>query len=330
MKIKILLVLLLGTMACFTASAQKVSMQFRQVKLAKVFDDITRQTGLTVAYSRPTVDPDRVVTIEADNTELSEVLGRLFSGTNVAFEIGEKKIYLKEKDATDATQQKGNVTVSGVVVDENGEPVIGASIVAKGTTLGVITNLDGEYTLANVPENAEINISFIGYKTLTFKAKDKALAKVTLQEDTEMLDEVVVVGYGVQRKRDVTTSISSMKASELTVPVSSVDQALVGKMTGVQVTQPSGMPGGGLSIKVRGSGSITAGTDPLYVVDGFPMSSEAGSGTGQNVSPLSTINMNDIESIEVLKDASAAAIYGSRGANGVVIITTKRVKKVKT
>lgn len=329
MKIKILLVLLLSTMACFTASAQKVSMQFRQVKLAKVFDDITRQTGLTVAYSRPTVDPDRVVTIEADNTELSEVLGRLFSGTNVAFEIGEKKIYLKEKDATDATQQKGNVTVSGVVVDENGEPVIGASIAAKGTTLGVITNLDGEYTLANVPENAEINISFIGYKTLTFKAKDKALAKVTLQEDTEMLDEVVVVGYGVQRKRDVTTSISSLKASELTVPVSSVDQALVGKMTGVQVTQPSGMPGGGLSIKVRGSGSITAGTDPLYVVDGFPMSSEAGSGTGQNVSPLSTINMNDIESIEVLKDASAAAIYGSRGANGVVIITTKKGKEGK-
>ena len=215
------------------------------------------------------------------------------------------------------------------ILDENGEPVIGASVAIQGTTLGSITNIDGEYTLANVPENAEVTISFIGYQTLTFKANDRALQNVTLKEDSEMLDEVVVVGYGVQRKRDVTTSISSMKASELAVPVSSVDQALVGKMTGVQVSQPNGIPGGGLSIKVRGSGSITAGTEPLYVVDGFPMSGEAGNGTGQNVSPLSSINMNDIESIEVLKDASAAAIYGSRGANGVVIITTKQGKEGK-
>lgn len=329
MKHKILLVLFLSFMACFTANAQKVTLQFRQVKLAKVFEAITQQTGLTVAYSRPTVDPDRVVSIEADKEELSDVLTQLLKGTNVTFEIGEKKIYLKEKPTSDVQQNRKVKTISGIIVDDKGEPVIGASIAVQGTTLGTITNLDGEYTLANVPENAEVTISFIGYQTLTFKANDKALQNVTLKEDSEMLDEVVVVGYGVQRKRDVTTSISSMKASELAVPVSSVDQALVGKMTGVQVSQPNGIPGGGLSIKVRGSGSITAGTEPLYVVDGFPMSGEAGNGTGQNVSPLSSINMNDIESIEVLKDASAAAIYGSRGANGVVIITTKQGKEGK-
>ena len=331
MRIRFLLALLCFSLASgYSAYAQKVTINLQNVKLEKVFDAITKQTGLSVAYSRPTVNPDQNVSIIATNEELSDVLKRLFAGTNVAFEIGEEKIYLKDgKTSSNGSQQVKTKNVSGVIVDTNGEPVIGASVLVKGTTNGTITDMDGKFTINDVPENSTLDISYIGYKTLTLKATDKNLSRLVLHEDTEVLDEVVVVGYGVQRKRDVTTSISSMKASELAVPVSSVDQAIVGKMTGVQVTQPSGMPGGGFTIKVRGSGSITAGTEPLYVVDGFPMSSEAGSGTGQNVSPLSTINMNDIESIEVLKDASAAAIYGSRGANGVVIITTKKGKEGK-
>lgn len=179
MKHKILLVLLLGLMVSFTASAQKVTLQFRQVKLAKVFDAITQQTGLTVAYSRPTVDPDRIVTIEANKEELSQVLTQLMKGTNVTFEIGEKKIYLKEKPTSDVQQSRKVKTISGTIVDDKGEPVIGASIAVQGTTLGTITNLDGEYTLANVPENSEVTVSFIGYKTLTFKANDKSLSKIT-------------------------------------------------------------------------------------------------------------------------------------------------------
>lgn len=331
MRIRFLLALLCFSLASgYSAYAQKVTINLQNVKLEKVFDAITKQTGLSVAYSRPTVNPDQNVSISATNEELSDVLKRLFAGTNVAFEIGEEKIYLKDgKTSSNGSQQVKTKNVSGVIVDTNGEPVIGASVLVKGTTNGTITDMDGKFTINDVPENSTLDISYIGYKTMTLKATDKNLSRLVLHEDTEVLDEVVVVGYGVQRKRDVTTSISSMKASELAVPVSSVDQAIVGKMTGVQVTQPSGMPGGGFTIKVRGSGSITAGTEPLYVVDGFPMSSEAGSGTGQNVSPLSTINMNDIESIEVLKDASAAAIYGSRGANGVVIITTKKGKEGK-
>ena len=331
MRIRFLLALLCFSLASgYLAYAQKVTINLQNVKLEKVFDAITKQTGLSVAYSRPTVNPDQNVSISATNEELSDVLKRLFAGTNVAFEIGEEKIYLKDgKTSSNGSQQVKTKNVSGVIVDTNGEPVIGASVLVKGTTNGTITDMDGKFTINDVPENSTLDISYIGYKTMTLKATDKNLSRLVLHEDTEVLDEVVVVGYGVQRKRDVTTSISSMKASELAVPVSSVDQAIVGKMTGVQVTQPSGMPGGGFTIKVRGSGSITAGTEPLYVVDGFPMSSEAGSGTGQNVSPLSTINMNDIESIEVLKDASAAAIYGSRGANGVVIITTKKGKEGK-
>ena len=291
MKHKILLVLFLSFMTCFTVSAQKVTMQFRQVKLAKVFDAITQQTGLTVAYSRPTVNPDRIVTIEAKDEELSNVLSKLFTGTNVAFEIGEKKIYLKEKAALDATQPNGKIRkISGVIVDEKGESVIGASVAVQGTTLGTITNVDGEYTLADVPESAEITISFIGYKTLVFKANDKALSRITLKEDSEILDEVVVIGYGSMNKRDVTTSIARVGGEELKdMPVTGFDQALVGKMAGVQITQTTGKPNGGTTIRVRGTGSITAGADPLYVVDGVPLERAS--------SALETVDMNDVESI---------------------------------
>lgn len=179
MKHKILLVLLLGFMTCLTVSAQKVTLQFRQVKLTKVFDVITQQTGLTVAYSRPTVDPDRIVTIEAKDEELSNVLSKLFTGTNVAFEIGEKKIYLKEKNTSDSTLQNGKVkTISGIIIDEKGESVIGASVMVKGTSIGTITDIDGHYSLPNVPLNSTVNISYIGYKSVELKANDKALARI--------------------------------------------------------------------------------------------------------------------------------------------------------
>ena len=231
MKHKILLVLLLSSMACITATAQKVSMDFRQVKLAKVFDAITQQTGLTVAYSRPTVNPDKLVTVRADEEELAHVLDRLLAGMGVTYEISGKKVYLKAKAASEATHQSGKVKkISGVIVDEKGEPVIGASIAVKGTSLGTITNVDGEYTLMGVPEKAEVVISFIGYKTRTFSAGDKALANITLKEDSELLEEVVVVGYGVQKKSDVSTSISSVKAEDIAkTSASDFRQALAGK-----------------------------------------------------------------------------------------------------
>lgn len=328
---KIFLVLFFCVVTAFTASAQKVTINLKQVKLERVFDAITQQTGLTVAYSRPTVNPDRIVSIQTDHEELSSVLTRLFSGSNIDFEISKKKIYLKDKSSLESSQSGGGRTkkISGKILDDKGEPVIGASILVQGSNNGTISDINGNYSLADVPESGTLIISYIGYKTLNLPAQGKDLAKIVLQEDTKMIDEVVVVGYGVQRKRDVTTSIASMRASDLDVPVSSLDQAMTGKLAGVQVSQPSGTPGGGVSIKVRGTGSITAGTEPLYVIDGFPMSDEAENGTGMTVNPLSSIDMNDIESIEVLKDASAAAIYGSRGSNGVIIITTKQGKAGK-
>lgn len=323
MKHKILLVLFLSFMACFTVNAQKVTLQFRQVKLAKVFEAITQQTGLTVAYSRPIVNPDRVVSIEANKEELSDVLTQLLKGMNVAFEIGETKIYLKEKTVSE-TPQKGErlITISGIIVDEKGEMIIGASIAVQGTTLGTITNADGEYSLANVPENSQITISFIGYQSISLPANAKALGKIVMKEDNELLDEVVVVGYGTQSKARVTGSIASLKKEQIKdMPVTSFEQAIAGQMPGVQVMQQSGTPGSGSSIKVRGASSITAGTNPLIVIDGFPM-------TTSNTATL--LNPEDIESIEVLKDASSAAIYGSRGANSVIVVTTKKGKEGKT
>lgn len=323
-----LFLLFLLSLGSLSVNAQTVSKVFKEQTLKTVLKEIESQTGLSIIYQKDEINENKKVNATFENTPVVEALSSILD-KSLEVNLKNKMIVISLKKQMPGDDKTKVRSINGKILDENGEPVIGASVAIQGTTLGSITNIDGEYTLANVPENAEVTISFIGYQTLTFKANDKALQNVTLKEDSEMLDEVVVVGYGVQRKRDVTTSISSMKASELAVPVSSVDQALVGKMTGVQVSQPNGIPGGGLSIKVRGSGSITAGTEPLYVVDGFPMSGEAGNGTGQNVSPLSSINMNDIESIEVLKDASAAAIYGSRGANGVVIITTKQGKEGK-
>lgn len=242
---------------------------------------------------------------------------------NVAFEIGETKIYLKEKTVSE-TPQKGErlITISGIIVDEKGEMIIGASIAVQGTTLGTITNADGEYSLANVPENSQITISFIGYQSISLPANAKALGKIVMKEDNELLDEVVVVGYGTQSKARVTGSIASLKKEQIKdMPVTSFEQAIAGQMPGVQVMQQSGTPGSGSSIKVRGASSITAGTNPLIVIDGFPM-------TTSNTATL--LNPEDIESIEVLKDASSAAIYGSRGANGVIVVTTKKGKEGKT
>lgn len=322
-----LALLSLFAMGGLTIQAQSVTKEFKATPLNSVLKEVEKQTGFSIMYNNDDLNGSHTVTYTFKDASIEEVLKAVLP-KNLEFKLQNKMIVISRKDSQN-TQQKPVKNITGVIVNAKGEPVIGANVVVKGTTNGVITDIDGNYTLNDVPADAVISISYIGYQPQEFKANSKTLAKVVLTEDSEMLDEVVVVGYGVQRKRDVTTAISSMKASELAVPVSSVDQAIVGKMTGVQVTQPNGIPGGGFTIKVRGSGSITAGTDPLYVVDGFPMSSDAGSGTGQNVSPLSTINMNDIESIEVLKDASAAAIYGSRGANGVVIITTKKGKEGK-
>jgi TonB-dependent starch-binding outer membrane protein SusC len=222
-------------------------------------------------------------------------------------------------------------TIKGTVLDGDGQPVPGATVVVKGTSEFVISDATGAFTVTSKRELPfSLLISSIGFKQQElqiYEVTDEP-AEVTLQIDN-VLDEVVVVGYGTQKRSDLTGSISSVSSSVLKQPISSVDRALQGAVTGVQVTQTSGQPGGGSSIRIRGGSSIQGGNEPLYVIDGFPVyntSATAGVSSGSEVNPLASLNPSDIESIDILKDASATAIYGSRGANGVVIITTKKGK----
>ncbi len=210
--------------------------------------------------------------------------------------------------------QQNQITVTGVVKDANGEPITGAAVVVKGTTNGTITDIDGKYSIS-VPEGSMLSFSFVGFKTHEVRA-NKTTLNVVMQEEAIGLDEVVAIGYGYVKKRDLTGAVSSVSADDMVMggTVSNAAQALQGKTAGVQVQQTSKAPGGSISVRVRGSNSISSTNEPLYVVDGFP------STEGLNINP------NDIESMQILKDASATAIYGARGANGVVLITTKRGK----
>jgi len=215
-------------------------------------------------------------------------------------------------------------TVTGTVTSANeDEPIPGVNVIVKGTDRGTVTDIDGNYSVS-ASSNDALNFSYIGYESIEVPVGSRSVIDVSLQEDVQQLEEIVVTGYGSQVRRDVTGAISTVKGEDLAeVPVASFDQALQGRAAGVQVSQGSGVPGSGVRIQVRGTSSISAGTEPLYVVDGFPVTMETRAG----VNPLAMINPNDIESIEVLKDAQAAAIYGSRGANGVILITTKKGEK---
>lgn len=213
------------------------------------------------------------------------------------------------------TQQ--NKKVSGVVYDTNGDPAIGANVIVKGTTNGTITDMDGKYTL-EVPANAILQISYIGYNTQEIPVGNKTTINVNLKEDTQALDEVVVVAYGTQKARSVTGAMSKLDASELSdMPVSQIGEKLQGKFSGVQINQANGEPNGGLVIRVRGAASINGGNEPLVVIDGFP-----------TTSGLASISPDEIENITVLKDAASASLYGSRAANGVILVTTKSTKGV--
>jgi len=227
--------------------------------------------------------------------------------------------YAAETDASDARSmvvQQQTKQITGVVKDQTGEAVIGANVSVKGTTNGTITNYDGEFSL-NVPEGATLQISYIGYLSQEIRIGNQTIINIVLQEDTQTLDEVVVVGYGVQKKSDVTGSVTSVSKDRLSkLPVTNVLQAVQGAAAGVTITQTSSIPGDAPDALVRGRNSINANSGPYVVVDGIPISKSGGN--------LNDINPNDIESMEILKDASATAIYGTNGANGVILITTKR------
>lgn len=217
-----------------------------------------------------------------------------------------------------------DLTIKGKITDNSGAELPGVNVTVKGTQKGIVSDAEGKYQLSGVPAKATLVFSFIGYLKQEIEANNRTVIDVVLEADVKSINEVVVVGYGTQRKIETTGSIASVKSSDLVqTPVANVAQGLQARVSGIQISQNSGSPGGNVSVRIRGTNSINGTSEPLYVVDGIQISNGGGI---NDVSPLSTINPNDIESVEVLKDASASAIYGARAANGVVLITTKRGK----
>ena len=304
------------------AQAQKektVTLNVQNETVENVFVQLGKQTGLKFFYDQNVVNTAPRIAVKVKNSPLQTVLDKITEQTNLFFNRDNNTISVgKQKIGNDVPKSKTR-TIKGTVVDETGESVIGATVMVKGTTNGVTTNLDGNYTLNDVPDGATILISYIGYQTIELKSGSKELAKITLKENSELLDEVVVLGYGNIRRSDVTGSIASVSSESISkVASASVADALAGKMAGVQITTTDGALDAEISIRVRGGGSITQDNSPLFLVDGFP------------VDDLSGIPPTDIESIDVLKEASMTAVYGARGANGVVIVTTKNPKMGKT
>lgn len=298
----------------------QITVDIKNKPIKDALKEVENKSSFKFFYNNDLKGLDKIVTLKTTNENIDTTLKQLFAGSEINYQKQDNQIILLVAKNSPDNKKK----ITGVIKDERGEAIIGASVKVKGGSLGTVTDVDGKFTL-DIPQGATLVVSYIGFTTREIRVGDRTSFDIVLGEDNKLLDEVVVVGYGVQRKRDVTTSISSVRASDIEdMAVTSIEQALVGRMAGVQITQPNGTPGTGFSVKVRGVGTVTAGGDPLYVIDGVPMSDDTGAATGITVSPLSAIDVSDIESIEVLKDASAAAIYGSRGSNGVVIVTTKK------
>ena len=318
--------LLLFLSVSFTAYSQ-ITVNVKDISLRASLKKIEQVSNYKFFYNESLPELNQKVSLNVKDATIEQTMQQLLGKMELTYKKEQENVIVLIRKSQEKQETK---KVTGIVVDEKGEPIIGASVQVKGESNGTITNIDGYYSLMNVPESATLIISYIGYRTVNLSVKNQNTSKITLVEDSKMIDEVVVVGYGVQRKRDVSTAISSIRASDIAdVAATSIEQALVGRMAGVQITQPNGTPGAGFEVKVRGVGTVTAGSSPLYVIDGVPLSDDTGDATGITVSPLASIETSDIESIEVLKDASAAAIYGSRGSNGVVIITTKQGKEGK-
>ncbi|WP_428232549.1 SusC/RagA family TonB-linked outer membrane protein [Flavobacterium sp.] len=317
----------------------KISLNRESVTVKEVIDEIETTTEFKFLFNTKAVDLNRKVTVNVKKVPVNVILELLFKGSDTTYEIDDRKILLtKAKESRTEMVPMVNlidlppVPIKGTIVDSNGQPLPSANVVEKGGKNGVTTDFDGKFSLTVQNANAILIVSYIGFDTQEVPLKGQATIKVVLKESAAGLNEVVVVGYGTQKKHDITGSISSINKSAIKdLVLTSTEQALKGQAAGVQMTQSSSAPGGGASVRIRGGNSISAGNEPLYVVDGFPIYNDNSSstgvlGNGQPSNVLASINPGDIESMEILKDASATAIYGSRGANGVIIITTKRGK----
>ncbi|PSL45417.1 TonB-linked SusC/RagA family outer membrane protein [Chitinophaga niastensis] len=314
------------------AYSQQITLKRKNASLKSVLKEIHSQTGYELLYSEEVIDLSVPVSVNFNHIPLKAALDQIFISQPLTYSIEEKTILISEKEKktiNNINTYFSSIDVTGTVSDENNLPLPGASVRVKGTDIAVITGRTGAFNLKNVPENSTLVISFIGYITQEVKAQ-KDMGNIKLTITTAKLGELIVVGYGTQERRDLTGSIGKLSgATVATQPVESFDKALAGRITGVLVTQSSGILGDPPTIRIRGTNSLTSGNNPLYVLDGVPIVT-SNSSSIIPTNPLGDINPSDIESIEVLKDGSASAIYGSRAASGVVLITTKKGVKGKT
>jgi TonB-linked SusC/RagA family outer membrane protein len=342
--------------------SQKVTLSLKDAPVERVFREIEKQTGYGFLFSKKMFRNAPKVNINVKDVPLNEALQYCFKGQPLDYSIENNTIVITQKtvriEVVEEAPLNIRIQISGRVTDKEGNPLAGVSVVVIGTDKatsiykGTSTNSNGVYSLPNVDEDAKLKFSFVGYTAQTISVKGRSEINVSLEVDVKQQSEIVVIGYGTVKRKDLTGSVSSINTEEIkNVPFTSVDQALAGKASGVQVIQSDGSPGGATRIRIRGGASLLGNNDPLYIIDGIPVnvqnkyvSNEAEianpvetyygedfntvSGTfARGLNGLAGLNINDIASIDILKDASSTAIYGSKAANGVVIITTKKGKQ---
>ncbi|WP_405415133.1 TonB-dependent receptor [Maribacter sp. Asnod1-A12] len=326
-----------------TYSQTKLDIKVNKVPLETLFQEIQEKSEYIFFYNDEVLLNRGNVSLNIKGATLTTILDNALKDKGMVYRIDDRQVIIFEKEVSlvpvTSKIDKQDFTVTGVVQDQNGQPLPGANILEKGTSNGTQTDFDGNFELTLNNGDAILSITYIGFSSKEIAVNGQNTFTVALEESAAALDEIVVVGYGTQKKSDLTGSVSSLKSEDLNPGANaSVDQMMLGRAAGVQINQSSSAPGGGLSIRIRGASSLNASNEPLYVIDGFPIDNSANLSSGgaaevsENQSPnnpLNSLNPADIESIEILKDASATAIYGSRGANGVVMITTKKGKSGK-
>ncbi|MFY9154336.1 MAG: TonB-dependent receptor [Prolixibacteraceae bacterium] len=309
--------------------------------IKSVFQEIERNSEFIIVYSDDMIDVNREVSVKVADVNVERILDQVLKESGNGYEIKDRQIVITEPKGLplQGVLQQNEHVLKGVVKTADGNTLPGATVLEKGTTNGTITDFGGAYSLKLTKSPAVVVFSFVGMSSIEMDYTGQSILNVVLQEETIGIEEVVAIGYGVQKKSDLTGATNrlteeSMNKSVATSPV----EMMQGRVAGVSITQNNGEPGAGMSVRIRGSNSIRSGQEPLYVIDGVPLdnanitptgASAAGYGSGSNKNPLSFLNPEDIESIDILKDASSTAIYGARGANGVVIITTKKGKSGK-
>jgi TonB-dependent starch-binding outer membrane protein SusC len=327
MRITVIL-LLFGFSSVFADSSYsqntQLSIHLKNGTMKQFFEEIQKQSEFIFFYKDSQVDLNKSVNIDLEKASVQQILEQALINTNLGYEIFDRQIVIlpekkqadpKEKSESSLLEQPQKKSISGHVTDSSGGPLLGVSVVVKGTTTGTITDSEGNFSLQVPSDSKNLKFSFVGMKSQEIAIAGKTSINVVLEDEPVGIDEVVAVGYGTMKRSDLTGSIASVKSEQLNEKAtSSIESALQGRVPGVQIKTTSASPGGSSSIVIRGGNSINSSIDPLYVVDGFPMSP----------TDATLISPQDIESIEILKDASSTAIYGSRGANGVVLISTKR------